>query len=176
MSILAQIAATLEASGIRHAMIGGMALTAYKINRATLDVDLLVVDAACLSPERWSDLASQGVAVEVRKGDLTDPLAGVVRFNGHGESIDLVVGKFGWQRRIIERAEPIPAVEVPVARAADLILLKLYAGGFQDAWDIHQLLAHPSREERINEVELHLAELPDRCSELWRKIIQEQSR
>ena len=69
----------------------------------------------------------------------------MVRFGAPGESpIDVVVGKFGWQRRVLERAEPMG--ELPVVRAADLILLKLYAGGPQDAWDIQQLLLASSRD------------------------------
>jgi hypothetical protein len=122
-------------------------------------------------PDLWADLRNRGVAVEVRKGDLTDPLAGVVRFQAPGENpIDVVVGKFPWQTRILERAEPIG--ETLVVRAADLVLLKLYAGGLQDAWDVQQLLARPFREELIREVESRLSDLPARCQGLWSKILQ----
>jgi hypothetical protein len=76
MSLLEEIRAALDAAGIRHALIGALALSAYGVNRATVDLDLLVADASCLRPDLWSDLRSRGVAVEVRKGDLTDPLAG----------------------------------------------------------------------------------------------------
>jgi hypothetical protein len=171
MSLLEEIRATLDAAGIRHALIGALALSAYGVNRATVDLDLLVADVSCLRPDLWADLRSPGVAVEVRKGDLKDPLAGVVRFQAPGESpIDVVVGKFAWQARLLERAEPIGGNLV--VRAADLVLLKLYAGGFQDAWDVQQLLARPFREDLIAEVEAHLPELPARCQDFWKKILQ----
>jgi hypothetical protein len=171
MNLLQEIRATLDAAGIRYALIGALALSAYGINRATLDLDLLVADSSCLKPDLWVNLRARGVAVEVRKGDLTDPLAGVVRLQTAGEGpIDVVVGKFPWQARLLERAEPIGGNLV--VRAADLALLKLYAGGPQDAWDVQQLLARPFREDLIGEVETHLSELPARCQELWRKVLQ----
>lgn len=173
MSLLAQIVAALGNASVQFAVIGASAMTLHGINRATIDVDLFTVDPATLEQSFWSEL-EQNVDVDVRRGDLSDPLAGVVRFTGSAErAVDLVVGKFSWQKEIIQRAVPsrFAGLEVPVARAADLILLKLYAGGPQDAWDIHQLLTHPSREELIGEVELHLGKLPEECFELWGKII-----
>ena len=171
MSLLEEIRSTLEAAGIRHALIGALALSAYGVNRASVDLDLFVADASCLRPDLWADLQNRGVAVQVRKGDLTDPLAGVVRFQSPGETpIDVVVGKLTWQTSILERAEPIGGILV--VRAADLILLKLYAGGLQDAWDVQQLLARPFREDLVREVESRLSDLPARCQDLWRKILQ----
>jgi hypothetical protein len=171
MSLLEEISATLEAAGIRHALIGASALAAYGVHRASADLDLFVVDAFCLKTDLWVDLQSRGIAVQVRRGDLTDPLAGVVRFQISGEtSIDVVIGKYAWQTRILERAEPIGGLLV--VRAADLVLLKLYAGGLQDAWDVQQLLARPFREDLVREVESRLSDLPARSQSLWTKILQ----
>lgn len=179
MSLLAQVVAVLESADIRYALIGASAMTLHGANRATFDVDLFAVDPVTLKQPLWSELEQRSVAIEVRKGDLSDPLAGVVRFTVAADrAVDLVVGKYIWQKKIIERAVPslFAGLQVPVTRAADLILLKLYAGGPQDAWDIHQLLAGPSREELINEVELHIGELPERCSALWGRIVHELAR
>lgn len=89
------------------------------------------------------------------------------------EIVDLVLGKFLWQRDILERAEEFQIDDHPlfVARASDLILLKLHAGGPQDAWDIVQLLTTPERDAWVREVEGSLEKLPDSCTELWRKIL-----
>jgi hypothetical protein len=171
MSLLEEISSTLEAAGIRHALIGALALAAYGVNRASVDLDLFVADASCLRPDLWTDLQSRGIAVDVRRGDVTDPLAGVVRFQAPGESpIDIVVGKWTWQARILERSEPIGGLLV--VRAADLVLLKLYAGGPQDAWDVQQLLARPFRDDLVLEVESRLSELPAQSQNLWKKILQ----
>jgi len=171
MSLLEEISSTLEAAGIRHALIGALALAAYGVNRASVDLDLFAADASCLRLDLWAGLQIRGVDVQVRKGDLTDPLAGVVRFQAPGEApIDVVVGKWTWQTRILERAEPIGGILV--VRAADLVLLKLYAGGLQDTWDVQQLLARPFRDDLILEVESRLSDLPARCQNLWKKILQ----
>lgn len=172
MSLLEKIAAVLDAAGFPYALIGASAMPAYGVNRATLDIDLLTVGASCLEPRFWAGLRESGVGVEVRKGDFSDPLAGVVRFEPQekGERpVDLVVGKFIWQRKALERAVKA-GNDVPVIRAADLILLKVYAGGPQDAWDIHQLLAGEDRADLVREVEGLLPDLPSRCADFWKDI------
>jgi len=168
------VVAVLEARGVPFALIGASALTIHGVNRLTLDMDLLVVDSACLDRRIWADLETEGVSVDVRRGDLSDPLAGVVRFEAPSEtSVDLVVGKFVWQREILDKSRRalFAGVEVPVLEAVELILLKLYAGGPQDAWDIQQLLTGPEREPLIAGVERELPRLPTECSTFWRRIL-----
>ena len=41
---------------------------------------------------------------------------------------------------------------LPIVTPADLILLKLYAGGSQDHWDIEQLLARDDRDVLVETV------------------------
>ncbi len=174
MTLIERVATVLQGVGVAHALVGAVALSIHGVSRATHDLDLFVVDRSCLQRVFWTDLDAQGVFVEVRKGDLTDPLAGVVRFKLRGESsVDVVVGKFKWQRDVLDRAILFPTeTNVPVVRAADLILLKLYAGGGQDAWDIQQLLDGENREELIAEVEKLLPELSADAAKLWRRILE----
>lgn len=172
MKLLFSVAAVLGREGISYALIGAGALARHGVARSTVAWDLLVVEPACLERERWSALARDGIDVSPRRGDASDPLAGVVRFEGPGEGpVDLVIGKLGWQRDILLRAEPmgIAGKTLPVVQAPDLILLKLYAGGPQDAWDITQLLAGGvSRED----VERELDKLPPKSRALWRRLTQ----
>jgi hypothetical protein len=141
------------------------------VARATADLDLLALDPACLDPSTWRELRGAGASVEIRRGDDADPLAGVVRVSSPGERpVDLVVGKVAWQASLLSRATPlhIGIATVRVVGAADLVLLKLYAGGPQDAWDVEQLLAlDPSI---AHDVEARLPALPDECAALWRRI------
>lgn len=150
-------------------------MAVHGIVRATADQDLLAVDDRCLRPDTWASLDSRIVDVEIRKGDLSDPLAGVVRFSEEGQRpVDLIVGKLSWQAKVLDRAAAsgAPSGAIPVVRAADLILLKLYAGGPQDSWDIQQLLAAEDRESLIAEVDPLLSELPAESATLWRKILE----
>lgn len=154
-------------------------MAVHGVTRSTRGLDLLVVAPACLAPEFWEPLEARGASVVVRRGGARDPLAGVVRVTRAGEPpVDLVVGREGWQARILQRAREaeIEGARVPVARAADLVLLKLYAGGPLDAWDVEQLLAGPGGAVLVAEVEEGIAGLPAEARALWRRILQGRSR
>jgi hypothetical protein len=85
-----------------------------------------------------------------------------------------VVGRYQWQERAIARATLVTLdddVAVPVVQARDLVLLKLYAGGPQDSWDIQRLLAAGGSNATLREeVDADVAVLPRRCIDLWKQI------
>ena len=86
----------------------------------------------------------------------------------------VVVGRYSWQAEIIESAEPLPLDEitVKVARPAGLVLLKLYAGGPKDAWDVQSLLESHERADDIKaEVDNTVTRLPAECRDLWERIL-----
>jgi hypothetical protein len=58
-----------------------------------------------------------------------------------------------------------------VVEAADLVLLKLYAGGLQDRSDIEQLLQSGEPEALRRDVNDRLSALPPRARELWERIL-----
>lgn len=147
----------------------------HGVSRGTRDLDLFTLARECLDPLTWAPLDAIGATVRIRRGDADDPLAGVVRFTmPGGEPVDLVVGKSPWQTAIPDRAQPafVAGVRLPVARASDIVLLKLYGGGPQDAWDIEQLLTAGDRAALIAEVEAAIASLPAESRGLWRRISQ----
>jgi hypothetical protein len=127
-----------------------------------------------LSRATWAATESRGIHVDVRSGDDADPLAGVVRLSAADQrTVDVVVGRHPWQAAVARRAVAtrVGSASVPVAVPADLVLLKLYAGGPQDAWDVQQLLAAvPDAPTLSREVERGLASLPADAVELWRRI------
>jgi hypothetical protein len=167
--VLSLVAGVLTEHHVSFALIGAAALAIHGVARSTLDIDLLVIDARVLSESFWSGLPP-AVRVDIRTGDAADPLAGVVRLRADGErDVDIVVGRGAWQADLIARAEPTPhgALDLPVVQVADLVLLKLYAGGSQDRWDIEQLLARPDRHVLAEQVEARLAPLPDGARTLW---------
>lgn len=159
---------------IPFCVIGAAAMAVHGVARSTQDIDLLVVSAESLDPATWEPLLRDAIAVTVHRGDATDPLGGVVRISATSPSpVDVVVGKARWHAAVIERARvaAIEGADVPVATAADLVLLKLYAGGPQDAWDITQLLEGPDRAALVAQIERDLAALPDDSRALWRRIV-----
>ena len=168
MTLLDLVRSVLDAAQIGHALIGAAALAACGVSRSTFDLDLMGVDRRCLADDMWEPLRRRGASAEVRRGAASDPLAGVVRFEMVGERpVDLVVGRHPWQQRAIERALKTPA-GLPVVQPCDLVLLKLYAGGTQDLWDIEQLLALPDAAEIARRVDRDLADLPAAAAARWR--------
>ncbi len=173
VTLLERVVAAIDSLGVSHALIGATALAVHGVSRSTADVDLLTTDSRVLSPEVWLELGRTGVRVDLRVGDADDPLAGVVRFEGPGErTVDLVVGRARWQQDVVSRAEPtqLPEGRLAVARPADLVLLKLFAGGPQDAWDVTQLLAGEDREGLVEQVDRHVGLLPEESRRLWERI------
>lgn len=173
MTALAEVVETLTDAGIECALIGAMALAARGVPRSTLDIDLLVMRPEALDRRTWAVLLDRGAPVEIRHGDASDPLEGIVRLRSdRGPAVDVVVGRGRWLLGVIERAEAIDfaGTRVRVATAADLVLLKLYAGGPSDLWDIEQLLACEAPGPLIAEVESRLGALPLECGALWRRL------
>ena len=150
----------LDAAGIRYALIGGHALAARGYPRFTIDIDLLTPDVAVLDAALWRPLEDAGAEVERRRGDSSDPLAGVVHVLLDDDTdVDIVVARERWQADVVARAEMLtvaPGVDLPVPDAADLILLKLAAGGALDLRDAAALLA-TDRERLVSAVESRLA-------------------
>jgi hypothetical protein len=170
MTLVDRIAAVLDRAGIPHALIGAAALAACGVARSTFDIDVLAVDPRCLDAASWNAIEGSGVTIDLRRGDAADPLAGVVRFEQPDQRpVDLVVGRHAWQARALSRALR-PAGSLPVVQRRDLVLLKLYAGGTQDLWDIREMLALPDADRLIEEVDSDVADLPVDAARRWAEV------
>lgn len=175
MTLLDDVVATLSAAGIPHAVIGAAAMASHGVSRATADVDLLTTLPQALLSTTWDPIMATS-AIDIRRGDDDDPLGGVVRIARRGQlDVDVVVGKRAWQRDCVSRAVAPVVGGVPVVRREDLVLLKLYAGGPQDAWDIHQLLALPDDDSLVAAVDQLVASLPSDAQMLWQRIRNERT-
>lgn len=162
----------LRSRRIPFALIGAAAMAVHGISRSTRDLDLFTLAPEGLEPSTWAPLAAAGIETRLRRGDTDDPLAGVARFTaGDEDPVDLIVGKSRWQAGIADRAQEaaVEGTRLPVAGAADLIALKLYAGGPQDAWDIEQLLGAAGA-ALAAEVERLVPDLPEDARALWARI------
>jgi hypothetical protein len=163
----------LKSRRISFALIGAAAMAVHGVSRSTRDLDLFTLAVECLEPRMWAPLAASGIEARLRRGDVDDPLAGVARFTAaDNDPVDLIVGKSRWQAAILDRSREaaVEGTRILVAGAADLIALKLYAGGPQDMWDIEQLLGAPDGAALAASVERLLPDLPDETRALWARI------
>ena len=170
MTLLGRTVRHLAEASSPAALIGGVALAVHGITRYTEDADLLCADPAILEDSFWEILRKEGTLIEVRRGDFDDPLLGVVRLKEAGEKpVDVVVGRSSWHPEVLSRRRTlrVGGEELPVADAADLVLLKLEAGGPQDLLDVRLLLAGPEGETIRADVEARLPALPSSLRESW---------
>ena len=151
-------------------------MAVHGVSRATADMDLFTVDDRALRRELWAELELGGDEIRLLRGDFEDPLAGSVRLSrARDEIVDVVVGRYAWQSEIVESAMPTPVggVTVKVARPAGLVLLKLYAGGPKDAWDIQSLLeSHDLSDDIQSEVNGAVSRLPAESRKLWARLLE----
>ena len=92
--------------------------------------------------------------------------------------VDVVVVRGAGASRMTGGAGPVARfgeVEVRAVTASDLVLLKLYAGGPRDGWDVAALLEAlgPARGELVAAVDAAIGQLPRRCARTWRRIRDE---
>lgn len=166
--LITAIADRLRSSEVPFAVIGAAAMSVRGFPRQTLDFDFLVTDRRVLEPGFCHGLPQNA---DSRIGDADDPLAGLVRFSA--PAVDVVVGRYRWQAEALSRAQEL-RVEgrlLPVVTLADLILLKLHAGGYRDAADVRMMLDGADREVRAH-VERELSTLPRDARRLWEEIVQ----
>ena len=171
MKAVLRVIAHLQARDTSCALIGGIALGVHGIARATLDADVLVADRAVLHRSYWTGIRGLG-SLEIRRGDADDPLAGIARFAADAASVDVVVAKGAWMHAILARRIRVRLGRrvVPVVDRADLVLLKLYAGGPQDLLDVQLLLA-ADPVGLPQEVERRLPAVPRAIRTAWRRAL-----
>jgi hypothetical protein len=62
-------------------------------------------------------------------------------------------------------------IELPIVGKVDLILLKLFAGGPQDRWDISQLLSADGSGSLRQTIEQKLSDLPPALRSVWSRVV-----
>lgn len=172
MTLIEAVSQVLESLGAPYALIGGRAVGVRGYPRMTLDYDFLTADARVLQRKTWTALEQGGAAIDPRKGDFDDPIAGVVHITfADGVEADVLLAKWKWELEVIERSEPLNVGGriVPVPITSDLILLKLAAGGPIDLQDVMSLLA-TDRERLVREVDEKIDRVLPDVSAGWDRI------
>ena len=132
-----------KATGLLRAygLIGGLAVSAWGVPRATRDIDF----AVALGPANPFALASF-LGATYSRGGQDDPLPGVISgtviSQGSPVPFQLIQLPPAWSELIASNVVSVKVFDrsMPVVSWMALILLKLYAGGPQDLVDAQELL------------------------------------
>ena len=134
---------TAQSRGLlsRYALIGGFAVSAWGVPRATQDIDFAIaIDQA--DPKALATF----IGGRYQAGEPDDPLRGVVVVSIEVEHEPISLQLLFFPSLLTELAFrhvetlSVLACSVPVVSWPVLIILKLYAGGPRDLLDVHQLL------------------------------------
>lgn len=179
LSKLFQGAATNLAIQIRFALIGGLAVSAWGIVRATQDIDILAdsdpspIQNRPLRTRLKQFWEAQGSTVEWRAGTADDPIALLLRLGLPRPvklTADILWAQKPWQQEALKRtcSVKVALTTVPLLHPEDLILMKLEAGGPQDLLDVEGILSTPPPEldrARLTQaaIRLRLKTLLEKC-------------
>lgn len=135
LPVLRDAAEALRDLGLRHALIGGVAAIVHGSTRATRDVDFSIEPpgddaalASAMTRHGFSDVARRGAVVQA--------------MHASGYRADLLIEQGPFEQAIIQGAmlwRLEGGLELPVARAADVVAFKLLAGRPRDLRDIEEL-------------------------------------
>ena len=157
IEVMCEVHRILTAHAIPHAFVGGLALNAWGIPRATFDIDLCIVLGPGEQPRLLEALRELGwSADEVYHRGWRDEMAGIPIIHAHYPTegalvrVDLMVADTPFLRSVVERktAVDIGPAAVPVCRAADLVLFKVLADRQKDRMDVQNILAIQGVPER----------------------------
>lgn len=127
-----------------YAVIGGVAASLLGKPRVTGDIDAVILTDERKLAALLVDAKSHGFAARVDDAAVRARANRVVQLQHIGDkvNVDLSLAGIAFERLLIERARRVPAlgVKVPLARAEELIPMKVLAFRGRDVTDIETLL------------------------------------
>jgi hypothetical protein len=154
-----------------YALIGGFAVSAWGVPRATHDLDFALALGAT-DPEA----VSRYLHADFQPGEPEDPLRGVFRasvaVHDPPVPVQLVLLPSTWDAIIFQGVESLQVFgcAVPVVAWPALVLMKLYAGEPQDLLDAQQILAVRKPTKAEQEAIAALAATVG-LSDAWRRLL-----
>ena len=140
-----RVASLLVANGVIAVVIGGVALAAHRYVRHTEDIDLGVDADLPKMRVLAAVLRAEGFVVEFYEPDGDDPLGGVIDVSGPFGLVQVVsfANRFPAVIRDALAGDDVrirPGSALRLVPLAQLVALKLYAGGLRSKSDIVELL------------------------------------
>jgi len=139
------LVALLERMSVKYAVMGGLAVRAYAIPRATEDIDFTLALDRNRLPELYDALEEQNYAVpEPYKSGWVDQVKGMILVKlkryvgGRGIDVDLFLAESSYQEEVLgrRRIADVEGRQLWIASPEDLVLLKLVSGRPRDLIDV----------------------------------------
>jgi hypothetical protein len=147
---------SLRSLGVRHALVGGLAVGAHGWPRATRDVDFLLDDSAFVKSESGLVTLRAGVPIE-----------------SHGIAIDTISIRDD-ERHLLRAIEAAEMSEgIPVLPIEALVYLKLASPRSQDRQDVVQLVRAGADLDRVRR---YLAAHAPKLREKFEEIVESASK
>ena len=134
----------LNEHGVEYLVVGGQAVNAYGVPRATKDVDILIRSSPENSQAVYAALAAFGAPVrDFTPDDFRDQPDAIFQFGVEPNRIDILqnIGSLdfeqAWRRRVLKQVDE--SLTVPFLSVEDLIENKLETGRLQDLADADRL-------------------------------------
>jgi predicted nucleotidyltransferase len=146
---ISQLVPLLERLGASYAVMGGIAVRAYGIPRATYDVDFTLALPRDRLQELYGAVGDIGYTVpEAYQKGWVDQVSGLslVKFRwyrqGQGIDIDVFLAEAPFQKEVLKRRRRVQldGLTVWLVSPEDLVLLKLLAARPRDMADIGDVL------------------------------------
>lgn len=140
-----KIVGLIRSHGVEPVLIGAIAMAAHHYVRHTTDIDLGVDADVKTMRNLAACLEGEGYKVEFREPDSEDPLGGVMDVSGPFGLVKIIsfANRFPIVIQDALAGDDIrirPGSELRLVPIAQLVALKLYAGGYQSRADIIELL------------------------------------
>ncbi len=166
-------AALEHVQGHNVRVIGGHALGALHIPRATVDIDLLV-DSTDFLARPWPPDPERAIR---RADSPLDPIDAVVEWWPEDEAdpripVQIIVLRRPWLAELLAQPGlPVQIGDYPLQSVSPvaLIVLKLYAGGPRDRADVELIASLPDWPNWKAEVEQRLPALPSAIRRTWER-------
>jgi hypothetical protein len=136
--LLLDVVEVLVREQLDYAVIGAFALSVYGAVRASTDADALLQVSFQRLRRLQSNLRAAGFETTLRRGDLDDPVQGMLVINDEfGNKVDILGGLKGLDPEMFSRTLDVPFAGqiLRLAGREDFIAMKCFAGGPQDLMD-----------------------------------------
>jgi Nucleotidyltransferase of unknown function (DUF6036) len=148
------VSAAFGGLGLRWYVFGAQAAILHGIARATADIDVTVDPGARKTAEIARALTSHGFTLRIDDEAFVERTRVLPVTHKSGVPVDVVLAGPGLEDLFFERVvhRRVGSVEVPIASAEDLIVMKVLAGRDKDLDDVRGLLTARKRDLDVEEI------------------------